>query len=520
MMRRLRVGVLGACCLFLAGCSGDPAVCEAGLVRACPCGASVEGSQRCANDGDLWQACECPDEPDVGVTRDAGSLTDAGETIGDAALSPDAANVIDDGGAPLPDTGPTVLGETYHVALGGDDGHAGSDQAPWATLEHAAHRVMAGDVVLIHEGRYAGFLVDGDPARDGRPDARVLWRAAGDGDVIIDRPGPNNYRRGGGQNQVDITGTDYWTFDGLIFEGATRAGIAILGFPDAPSQGVHVRNCIARDNATWGIFTGFADDLLLEHNEVHGSTEQHGIYVSNTSHRPVVRANDIHDNIAAGLHLNGDLSAGGEGYVFEPLIEANVIYANGQQGGSAINCDGCLDGVIQNNLLYAGHGSGISLFVGNAAGPSTGNLVVNNTVLQAPDGRWALNIQNNSTHNTVFNNVLWTGHGFRGAIALCGGCREGFVSDYNALRPRLSLDGDATVVGLDEWRAAGLDAHSVAIDVRADLAIDGAFHPLPGSPLVDQGVAEFADRSAPVLDLEGSPRPAASGFDIGAFEAR
>ncbi len=36
------------------------------------------------------------------------------------------------------------------------------------------------------------------------------------------------------------------------------------------------------------------------------------------------------------------------------------------------------------------------------------NIVVNNkTILVASDGRWALNIQDGSTGNHLYNNILW-----------------------------------------------------------------------------------------------------------------
>ena len=44
-------------------------------------------------------------------------------------------------------------------------------------------------------------------------------------------------------------------------------------------------------------------------------------------------------------------------------------------------------------------------------GGASGNVVVNNTVHQASNGRWALNIQDASVNNTVFNNILITDKG-------------------------------------------------------------------------------------------------------------
>lgn len=406
-----------------------------------------------------------------------------------------------------------------HVAQGGDDGADGGAAAPFATLQRAAYEVGPGDEVVVHAGSYAGFLIDSDPARSGTPEARVTWRpAAGDeGRVVIDRPGPENYPRGGGKNHIDLTRVHYWTLEGLVLVGSSRAGIAVLGFPDDPSVGVHVRGCELRDNRVWGIFTGFADDFVAEGNRSSGTAEQHGIYVSNTSHRPVVRGNELFDNASCGLHMNGDVSSGGEGYIFGALVEDNVIHGNGRLGGSGINCDGCKDAVIRNNLLYDTHASGVSLFAINAAGPSTGNLVVSNTILQSAQGRYAVNIQNGSTGNVVFDNLLWTDHAFRGSVAVCSECRAGFVSDFNALRPRLSLDGDATVVDLAAWRAAGYGAHSVGIE-SLDGVLDAGRRLVPGSPAVDAGAEALGGRVAPPRDREGTSRPQGAAFDVGAQE--
>ena len=72
---------------------------------------------------------------------------------------------------------------------------------------------------------------------------------------------------------------------------------------------VTVRNCSLGDNGSWGILTGFVDDFLAEGNEAHHSVDEHGIYVSNSADRPIVRNNSCYSNHANGLHFNGDASA-------------------------------------------------------------------------------------------------------------------------------------------------------------------------------------------------------------------
>ena len=68
--------------------------------------------------------------------------------------------------------------------------------------------------------------------------------------------------------------------------------------------------------------------------------------------------------------------------------------------------DGVSNSRVQNNLLYNNHAGGIALYRIDGAQGARNNVVANNTVVQAADGRWALLLVNASTGNTVFNNIL------------------------------------------------------------------------------------------------------------------
>src|SRR5689334_4879763 len=74
----------------------------------------------------------------------------------------------------------TAVAGTYHVSATGDDAAAGSQDAPWRTIQHAADRVGAGDTVVIHAGTYAGFSV----GKSGTQAAPIAF--VGDGAAIID----------------------------------------------------------------------------------------------------------------------------------------------------------------------------------------------------------------------------------------------------------------------------------------------------------------------------------------------
>src|SRR5215470_398763 len=203
----------------------------------------------------------------------------------------------------------------FWVSPGGDDMAAGTSPASaWATLVHAASAVGPGDTVHVADGDYQGF----DLRTAGSP---ITFVAEGSAARIT----ADNPRTPDGINIEDAA---WIVLDGFDVEGRTRAGIRV-----AVSSFVTVRHCRAGNNGHWGIFSGFADDFTIEDNEAWGSVVEHGIYVSNSGDRPVIRRNHVHDNHANGIHMNGDASQGGDGVISGALVEANVIHGNGAGGG-------------------------------------------------------------------------------------------------------------------------------------------------------------------------------------------
>lgn len=397
--------------------------------------------------------------------------------------------------------GPSRLwATTYYVAPSGNDAAPGSMSAPWATLQRAADSVGGGDTVVVLPGSYAGFYLD----TSGSPGAEITFSAQ-QGVLVTEE----NAKTPDG---INLEGASHVVVEGFTVSGMERAGLrAVLG------ERVTFRNNQARDNGRWGILTGFVDDLLIEGNRTSGSVIEHGIYVSNSGDRPIIRRNIVWDNSRNGIHMNGDAEQGGDGIISNAVVEANTIYSNGNDGGSGINCDGVQDSLIVNNLIYDSRASGISLYRIDGGGPSSGNSVINNTVVVASSGRWALNIQNDSGGNKVFNNIFFNLHASRGAISLCGpGCTAGFVSDHNVTVDRFTAD-DSSVLSIAAWRTAtGQDANTIVCDASAVFVNLGMndYRVSEASAARDVGTS----LNAPLVDHDGNARPEGVGIDVGAFE--
>jgi hypothetical protein len=395
----------------------------------------------------------------------------------------------------------------FFVAPTGNDESSGTATAPWRSLQHAAEIVGPGDRVTVRAGSYAGFHLE----TSGTVGAPIEFIA--EPGVVVNQP--NSIRP---QHGINLENASHVILDGFTVTGMERAGVRSVGVDgDTFASHVTIRNVRSYDNGFWGILTGYVHDLVIENNETSGSAIEHGIYVSNSGDRPIIRNNKSWGNDKNGIHINGDIDQGGDGIISDALVSGNIIFDNGTHGGSAINMDGVQNSRIDNNLIYNNHASGISLYQINGGGPSTGNIVVNNTVHQAGDGRWALNIRDGSTGNTALNNIFITEHLYRGSVSVDSDSLAGFVSDYNVLTPRFTTDGGDSVLDFDEWKSlTGNETHSLVANA-AQLFLgagSGDYHLLSNSPAVDKGTSV----QAPHADFEGHLRPAGAAFDIGADE--
>ena len=78
---------------------------------------------------------------------------------------------------------PTVLATRYHVAISGDDCNAGTTDAPFRTIQHAAELAQPGDTITVHRGTYREQV---NPRRGGTSDRnRIVYEAAKGESVVI-----------------------------------------------------------------------------------------------------------------------------------------------------------------------------------------------------------------------------------------------------------------------------------------------------------------------------------------------
>ncbi|MBX3028243.1 right-handed parallel beta-helix repeat-containing protein [bacterium] len=403
---------------------------------------------------------------------------------------------------------------TYYVATTGNDANPGSQAAPWRTLQKAGNVAAAGDTVHVLPGTYAGFR----PLRSGSAQAPIRFLAQAG--VVVNTPGSGNSNG----DDIWIRNVDHIVIDGFECTAAPRAGIAVQGEPDANATGVVIRNCHCHHNGRWGIFTGFARDLLLEDNETSYSAIEHGIYVSNSGDRPTVRRNHAHHNNASGIQLNADpaqmgsnpADPQGDGIIENALIEANLIHDNGAAGGAAINLASVRGALIRNNLLYGNRATGIAGWDDGEGSNRYGcrdNVIVGNTIVQPSGSRFAIGLLNGSTGNSIRDNILL--HlGTRGSVSADPSSQVGLVSDYNVVVDRFS--NDDVFYTLAQWRGFGFDAHSFIASAAA-LFVDAAnddYHLSATSPARDAGIAH---PDLP-LDRDGVARPQGAAVDIGAYE--
>ncbi len=396
------------------------------------------------------------------------------------------------------------MATTYYVSNLGNDLNSGLSLAQaFATLQHAADQVEPGDSVLVEDGTYAGF----DLRTSGTEDQPIVFMALGN-NALINQTGPIR------DDGINIEGADYIMIDGFIVNDMPGSG---NGIRVVLSDHCVVRNCRCDNNAERGIFTGFAEDILIEFNVCTHSVDEHGIYHSNSGDRPIIRFNQCYGNNNTGIHMNGDLSAGGDGLISDAQVYGNVLYDNNLAAG--LNMDGVVNAKVYNNLIFDNHNAqGIALFMIDGAQASTGAEIYNNTIIVPDDGRWGILLADGAHVGAkIYNNIIVNQHTWRGCIATWG--TNNLTCDYNLLNDKLSATGDGSTISLVEWQSLGLDLNSHIANPLDQIFVDPTnddLHLSVNSQAIDKGTQAVS----PVVseDIDGLMRPQGALYDIGAYE--
>ena len=191
----------------------------------------------------------------------------------------------------------TASASTWHVASNGSDSAAGST-APFATIQHAADRVAAGDTVIVHAGTYTAFTVE----TSGTQAAPIAF--------VGGRRGEHRRRRD--QRTATRSGRRRVRRRSRASPSPTRRAPASARSTATTSRSPTTRSTRTASGAS---SPAFCETSSIENNETSRSGEQHGIYASNSADRPMIRGNKIWGNAMCGIHMNGDISQGGDGVI-------------------------------------------------------------------------------------------------------------------------------------------------------------------------------------------------------------
>jgi hypothetical protein len=455
-----------------------------------------------------------------------------------------------------------TAGTQYYVALnepGASDAnsgllptHQGDSHGPWATLQHAAAMLVAGDTAYVRAGTYYEASITF--AHSGSPGAPITIAAYQDEEVIVD-----GSRAKGRASGIEIAqGHGHYVLRGLTIRYMPRSGITtdsdtdsayhdltiqdctlygngLSGIRLAAVDGFLVENVDAYDNGYYGLDINGSDDGALSaadgqvrHSSFHHHTgkEGHGLAI-NQGHDIVVAHSTAYHNTIHGFDASDWPKRGIVSYNL--VFEGNRSYDNGAAGFS-INSDSH-HVVYRNNVAWhngadwAGQGSssGFLCYEGcwhvewynnvSLANSDAGFYVEGKLEQYSTPGDSLLVFKNNIAYNN--GRAEWED---RLALVVEGRQWE-VISTHNNWAGAHGTDGwvvaihlvddDGEIYTAEDINRGALQAGNISTDpLFADPTLPD-IRLLPGSPCIDAGV----DVGLPYLGR--APDMGAFEFDSG-----
>jgi hypothetical protein len=433
-----------------------------------------------------------------------------------------------------PSPTPTPAGSIYYVSPTGNDSNAGSTEAPWRTIQHAANLLLPGQQAIIASGTYPERVT---LSSSGTSDLPIVLRVASGAEVRV---------------LGFVVSGSYWTINGFDISTQTNGtdgyGIYLTGnasYDIAQGNYVHelcregiymdpwVSHIAVTGNRIWGAeMSGITIDGIfdtVENNEIWDTQQAPrklgGIYkgcvtpsgsdadaIRFFGQHHEIRSNYLHD-IRSGTVANPNphtdcFQTWGSNVrsVDDILIDRNwcrwpaASNSIDNEASMIEGVDGAVGCIMYQNNVFSDMRQGINVGTGVSA-----TMVRNNTwdhILQEA----VIFTDTRSQTDEIVNNIFYdVGQGGDSYACIPAGSpviaandfvmRNGSPGSYCSSAPYISVDPMFQYSG--DSSGLGADYHLQSI-----------------SPLSDNGVT-LSDIPS---DYDGTARPLGAGYSIGAFE--
>jgi hypothetical protein len=408
---------------------------------------------------------------------------------------------------------------THFVSVSGNDSAAGTDAAPWRTIQRCVSQAVPGDTCIVGPGVFAEALVI---SQSGAPGARIRVAGQGGGRTTIN-------------GSVVIAG-DHVTVEGFRVNmpaGATL-GLRMEGrFGGARNMHVMTDSPALGQNNTAASVSGSSNTLI--HSRLEGTC--FGLSLGGTS-------NAILQNELTDMWTNGG-RCGDVDYIrlfgANHQLRNNVLHGinRGRTGAAHVDCFQTFDNngperAVRNVIIDGNYCSDVSqgvLFQARVYRQSRDIVISNNVFTRV--GAWCALIED-IDNVRILNNTCDTSGAHHGmwcrSSSEAGSCEfknniiYGTGTAYGVMGRARLIDGSPAAPGknnllfatpggrrFDGYGADQLNRDPMFVDRAA-----GDFRLRPESPARDTGapVSGWSD----AVDQDGVRRPQGGGWDIGAYE--